>query len=805
MSVLRTVAALLAGAALLAMAGCGGGESKPSLVKKPAAQVDPFVGTANGGNTYPGATLPFGMVQFSPEESKGEHTHTVAPGGYQYAADRIRGFSLTHLSGTGCRGASGDVPLMPHAGPITTSPSADADDSQYADTFSHANEHAGPGYYDVRFDDGMEVALTATVRTGRARITFPAEKPANVLVRVSDSEVGSSAARVRVHPAAREVTGAVTSGNFCGYIDPVDRRSYYTLYFVAAFDRPFARYGTWHDGTVVPSSASASGGTGWDAKGMPVQGRGSGAWVGFDTAHERTVQVRVGVSYVSLANARANLEAEDPQGTTFADVRESARRRWNEVLRRIGIGGGTAARRKTFYTALYHVLLEPNTSNDVNGEYRGFDGRVHHLSTGQRVQYANFSGWDVYRSQLQLLTLLDPRVGSDIAQSLYNQARQNGGDWDRWTHESGATHVMEGDPSPAALADIAAFGGARFDLRGAYHSLARAATVPTRADASAAGCPVECVGQRTALADWLKLHYIPTHANAWGGAGETLEDATADFALSQLAARAGDGAGKRRFLLRSGYWRNLYNPSAGYVQDRNADGSWPPLDPSASDGFAEGSAAQYTWMVPFDVGGLFAAMGGRSAAAGRLDAFFHQPGGGWALTRSGGMHAELANEPSIETPWLYDYAGRPYLAQQTIRRILDQLWRDAPGGIPGNDDLGEMSSWYVWAALGMYPEIPGRAELLLASPLFPRVLIRRGRRTIDIRATGSGPYVQRLDVDGKPRHKPWLPESFVHHGGRLDLRLSPAPDTRWGAAPAALPPSFAPAASSGATTAGTEE
>jgi len=796
MSGARPGAVLLVGAVMAGLAGCGAPQRAATGVSDPAALVDPFVGTANGGNTYPGATVPFGMVQWSPEETAGRHTREVAPGGYRYGAHRIRGFSLTHLSGTGCRGASGDVPFMPYAGTVTAAPSADTSDRRYAADFSHARERASPGYYRVTLADGVRVALTATARTGRGRFEFPRNRPAAMLLRVSDSEVGSSAAHVRVHPGRHTVTGSVTSGNFCGYIDPVDRRSYYTLYFVAVFDRPFSGYGTWHDGRVERGSVSAAGGTGWTAKGFPVAGRGSGAWVRFDAARDPVVGVRVGVSYVSLADARLNLRAEDPPQRSFAEVRAAARERWDARLSRIRIGGGTRAQRRTFYTALYHVLLEPNVFSDVNGAYRGFDGRVHHVSGNQQAQYANFSGWDVYRSQLQLLTLLNPGVGSDVAQSLYNQARQNGGAWDRWTHESGATHVMEGDPSPAAVADIAAFGGSGFDLRGAYASLKRAATVPTAKDASSRGCPVECVGQRPDLADWLRLHYIPAHANAWGGAGETLEDASADFALAQLARRAGDAKGERRFRARAAYWRNVYNPHAshgtGFVQNRNADGSWPALDPSATDGFAEGSAAQYTWMVPFDVAELFRAMGGRASAARRLDGFFHEPGGSWALAKAGGRHADLANEPSIAAPWLYDYAGQPYKTQQTVRHVLRALWRPAPGGIPGNDDLGAMSSWYVWAALGMYPEIPGRSELLLASPLFPRIDIRRGPASIHITASGTGPYVQALNVNGHARRGPWLPSAFAQHGGRLEYRLAPAPDTRWGAARADAPPSFPP-------------
>jgi predicted alpha-1,2-mannosidase len=321
---------------------------------------------------------------------------------------------------------------------------------------------------------------------------------------------------------------------------------------------------------------------------------------------------------------------------------------------------------------------------------------------------------------------------------------------------------------------------------------------------------VECTGQRPSLDRWLALHYIPAGANAWGGAGETLEDAIADFSLAQLAARLGDEPDARRFLARSGYWRNVWNPGAtpsgGYVQDRNADGSWPAFDPAADDGFAEGSSAQYTWMVPFDVRGLFDAMGGDVRAKERLDGFFHgdAPGrsgslasdDGWALTGLGGTHAELDNEPSIGTPWLYLFSGMPSRTQQTVRQALNQLWSDSPYGIPGNDDLGEMSSWYVWSALGMYPGIPGRAEMLLASPLFPRIVVHRaGGPTLTLaapRAAADAPYVRHLRVDGKPSTRPWLPESFVSRGGRLEFDLSSTPDSAWGSAGGDAPPSFPP-------------
>jgi predicted alpha-1,2-mannosidase len=771
--------------------------SVAAIAQSPASSVNPLIGSSNGGNTFPGAMLPFGMLAWSPETTRGKHNRTAAPGGYLHSATRIRGFSLTHLSGTGCAGASGDVPFMPVTASVTTSPSADDDDSRYASDFSHADEHAEAGYYQVKLANGTDVQLSAAMHSGIAGFAFPAGKPANLLIRTSDSEVGSSAADVHVDRVHHTVTGSVTSGNFCGYLAKADQRSYYTLYFVARFDQPFTRSGSWHDADVQPGGSTAEGGTSYADKGFPPLGKGSGAWVGF--ADGKTVHVRVGISYVSLANARANLKAEIPAGTTLAQVRQRAHDRWDKALGGIAIDGGSADQRSTFYTALYHVLMHPNVYSDVDGEYRGFDQQTHRLAPGQHAQYANFSGWDIYRSHLQLVTWLQPQTGSDIAQSLYHQAQQNHGEWDRWTHNSGGTHVMSGDPAVPALADIVAFGGRGFDLRGAYDSLRTAATAVTANDLSDDGCNVECVGQRPSLDQWLKLHYIASKSHAWGGAGETLEDASADFALSELARRVGDHAGQQRFLTRAGYWRNLFNPNAtphdGYIQNRNADGSWPAFTPDTDDGFVEASAAVYLWMVPFDVHGLFDTLGGRAKATARLDAFFHDKDGHWALTKAGPLHAELDNEPSVATPWLYDYAGQPWKTQKAVRIVVDTIWKNAPDGIPGNDDLGEMSSWYVWAALGMYPEIPGRAELLLGSPLFPHAVVHGSGGDVVIDAPGASaarPYVTALRVDGKPYDRPWLSPSLVEHGGRLQFELGSAPNTQWGSAVDNAPPSFPP-------------
>jgi predicted alpha-1,2-mannosidase len=371
---------------------------------------------------------------------------------------------------------------------------------------------------------------------------------------------------------------------------------------------------------------------------------------------------------------------------------------------------------------------------------------------------------------------------------------------------------MNGDPAAAAVADIWAFGGRQFDAKGALASLVRAADVPTKEDLSHDGCPVECVGQRPGLDQWLKLHYIPVGAPAWGPAADTLEDVSAEFGISALAGHLGDESVRQRFAVRAQYWKNIWNPNAapdgGYFMNRNADGSWPAVQtdddddndqkphkftPATGAGFVEGSAAQYVWMVPFNVAGLFEQMGGREKAVARLDRFFYDDKGAPAVTKAGPLHAELDNEPSIETPWLYDFAAQPWKTQQLVRQVLNTIWKNAPSGIPGNDDLGEMSSWAVFASMGIYPEIPGRAELVLGSPLFSKVTIHRAEGDVRIVAKAASPdkfYVRAVRVNGKASSRTWLPESFAIKGGILEFDLSSTPDKSWGVNRGDEPPSF---------------
>ncbi|MBD0738857.1 GH92 family glycosyl hydrolase [Streptomyces sp. CBMA29] len=766
----------------------------------PASYVNPLIGSSNAGNTYPGAVLPFGMLAWSPQNSTGNQFSTPAPGGYRYDATKIRGFSLTHLNGVGCSGANGDMPIMPYVGDVDSSPSADTKDAKYASTFSHANETAQAGYYQVGLDSGASARLTTTERTGTGQFGFPADKPASVLFRTSNSESGSAAADVTVNAAARTVTGSVSAGNFCGPQSANNRHDVYTLYFTAHFDQPFAKVGTWTDGTLTPGSTSASGGTGYNSSGNATAGKGSGAYVTFASGTKQ-VQAKVAISYVSARNAEANLTAENPRRASFDSVRSKATAAWNTALRKIQVSGGSADQNATFYTALYHSMLEPTLTSDVNGQYLGGDRKTHSLARGQHEQYGTFSGWDQYRAQVQLLTLLQPRVGSDYAQSLFNYAQQRGGEWDRWLLENGKTSIMSGDPSDAALAGIYAFGGRDFDVRGALASLVKAATVPTANDSDSSGCNVECVGQRPALDKYLTLGYVPSdNCHCWGGAAETLEDAAADFGLAELAGHVGDRKNQQKFLDRSGNWTNVFDPNAtaqgGYMRDRKSDGSWvgANFNPATGSGFVEGSSARYTWMVYSDIAGLAKAMGGNATAVSRLDAFFRNPDGTFDFSAKDDTRYDATNEPDINAPYVYDYLGAPYKTQETVRAETDGLWTNAPGGIPGNDDAGTMSSWYVFSALGMYPQVPSRADLVLSSPVFPRAVIHTGLgKTITVnapQASAKNIYVQGLRVNGKKSDKPWVPASFVTRGGTLDYTLGGTANTTWGSAAKNAPPSF---------------
>ncbi len=787
------------------LAGCWSEQLEKSVVE----YVDPFIGTAgarnitDAANTTPGALLPFGMLNFGPEvafsadlsehrrykmSKKEGYRVPVSPGGYNYAASRIKGFSLTRLSGTGCLGASGDIPILPFTRPIIETPARDTLDQYYSVGFDHSKESASPGFYGVQLDNGVQVALTATDRTGMATFDYPKGQPAQVLFRTSYSQLGSGTAQTKIDVNKGEVTGMVKSGNFCGYLGAYNRRDYYTLYFVARFENQIVNTGSWENDTLVKGGRVAEGNMPYGDNGIPKVGKGSGVWIELDTQTNSKVRMRVGISYVSLDNAILNLDTEQANNPSLETIKKRARDQWEISLGKVQVEQGTKKDLTTFYTALYHAQMHPNVFSDVNGQYTGFDQQTHTINGNQREQYANFSGWDVYRSQLQLLALLHPERASDIAQSLFNQSEQYNGVWDRWTHNSGPTGVMTGDPSSIAIANFVAFGAKDFDTKGAYASLRKAAEVPTHLDSSNIGCPIFCRGQKPSLDQWLSKGYISDSSNTWEGASETLEQAASYFALAQLASYMQDPQRSQVFLKQSTNWTNLYNPKAtaeeGYIQGKKFNGEWKEgFDPASEWLFVEGSPRQYFWMVPHDGHRLVAIVGGKQKASKRLDKFFRKEDGDWALYRAGGAYADVSNQPSINAPWMYLFTDKPYKTPETVRATMQLLWNDSTTGIPGQDDLGQMSSWYVFSAMGMYPLVPGKADMALSSPLFANIKIKREKGDINIVSemeSDSSWYINKVRLNGQPYKKSWLPGTVMRDGGTINFELNNQPNLEWG-------------------------
>ncbi len=766
-----------------------GAAGSPAAAAGPAALVHPLDGTATGPvspgtvGEFPGADVPFGMLQWSPDTSPNA---VQSGGGYTYADSEIAGFGLTHLSGTGCPSYQ-DVPILPTVGALGPSPgSATA-------TFSHTQEHATPGRYDVELGPSpISVSLAVTTHSGISSFDFPSGTSSNVLFKVAGSANPVTAASV--HTIGHdEIEGQVSSGQFCG------TGTGYTLHFVALFNRPFTSGGTWS------SSGTAAGST-------SCMGTSCGAYVTFDTTTQRHVLMKVGISFVSVGDAAQNLRAEDP-GWSVPEVGARAEARWNALLGRIAVRGGTTAQQHTFYTALYHSLLFPNVVSDVNGQYAGSDGKMH--TAHGRDEYSNFSEWDIYRSETQLEALLAPREVGDMVQSLVDDAAQGG--WlPKWAIVGGDESQMNGDSADPIIADAYAMGVHNFDAGAALAAMVKGATQ----NETGHGLQIE----RQYLSQYLSQHYVNatsldlTSIDYSIGGSVTLEYAIDDFAIAQLATALHHRALASTMMQRSANWQYLFNPATGYVQARGTDGSFPPgqafessqLEPGGQTGFEEGNAVQYTWSVPQNLTALASLMGGDAAAASKLETFVSSLN----ATRNS-PYEWSGNEPDEWAPWEFDYFGAPGKTQQSVRAIVNTEYADAPVDEPGNDDLGALSSWYVWAALGLFPVTPGSANLALASPLFPSVTITLpdGHRLVEQApaAAASRPFVHALTVSGvahpsprapgcpdspAPRSPtgawtmPWLPASVLQTGGTLRFALSSSPDPTWATSPTASPPSF---------------
>jgi predicted alpha-1,2-mannosidase len=513
---------------------------------------------------------------------------------------------------------------------------------------------------------------------------------------------------------------------------------------------------------------------------MIAEDKACGAIVTFDTATNSLVPARVGISYVSIENARANLAAENP-AWNFSVVRQKADAAWIADLKRIQVEGGMEEQQRTFYTALYHCFMHPNLLEDCNGEYPGMDGKIHRVEK-DRHQYQNIPAWDQWRSYASLIAILTPKESSDMMQSLVNYARQdanvrtNGGGLPRWQQVNRNSGGMGGDGDDAIIASSYAFGATQFDAKAALAAMEKGASDPaTTSDRARV---------REGLKDYLALGYVPN------GASVTLEYCNNDFALAQFAKACGDRKEYATYLNRAQNWGNLFDDATGFIRPRGADGTWATnFSAGSRNGFVEGTAAQYVWMVNFNLRGLIEKMGGNDKAVQRLNHFFTKLN----LSPFSGDTAYMGNEPCEETPWVYDFAGAPWRAQEVVRQIQNELFTTRPNGMPGNDDAGALSSWYVFSALGLYPEIPGVAGFAVGSPLFSKATIHlENGKTIQIlgeQASRENPYVQSLKLNRQNHDRPWIEWSDLAKGATLSFSLGDKP-SQWGKEPKQAMPSY---------------
>ncbi|HEV2778339.1 MAG TPA: GH92 family glycosyl hydrolase [Actinophytocola sp.] len=756
--------------------------------------VNTFIGTQHDGNTFPGAAMPFGMAQSSPI---GSHYS-----GWRYDDPVIRGFGHFFLSGAGCAEQGGLVSILPTTGAVGPG----FDQQRYASPYIHDGEVGTPGYYRVRLTGygGITVECTATTRVGVERFTFPANGPWNVLVNVGQANAKEPvrASGIRVVDD-RTLSGSVVAKAFCG------GRPYRT-YFTTTFDRPFTGFGTWAGPVAMPGWREAAGGIGL-----------RGAWVTFGDAGDNRITAYTAISHVDYAGAERNLAAEVRAGDrllTFDELRDRARDAWRAELSTVDIPTATDDDRAVFFTALYHALLQPLTGNDVDGRYLGFDNRVHRADGWTYYEY--WSLWDTYRTHNQLLALLRPARSRDFARSVL-AIHEQGGWLPRWAYANQETNTMTGDPVTPFLVDLWRFGALAGRERQAYEALRQNATGVPPAESpfeGRAGNPTYLAKGFVQYDPLFKLLRLKGHdADPRHGGSATFEYALADFALSMMADGLGHAEDAEALRRRARNYRNLWDTGVGehgftgFPRPRRASGRWyRPLfrrySPQASRGFHEGTAWQYQWLAQHDVPGLVDLMGGTDEALRRLDYFFAYPDlvadpartvrekwvvGAYSYYNQSRYNPD--NEPDLHAPWMYALIGQPWKTSAVVR-AAQTLFVNAPNGVTGNDDLGTMSAWYLFSALGVYPAVPGTGRFVLHAPRFPRATLHLANGAeLVISAPAADPprlqYIRSMTVDGEPWNRPWIDYSRLSAGATLEFDLTDDPaEATFATAPATIQP-----------------
>jgi predicted alpha-1,2-mannosidase len=744
--------------------------AKPTGVMQPVDFVNPLIGTSGVGHTYPGATVPFGMVQLSPDTGT---TGWKWCSGYHFDDASIIGFSHTHLSGTGCSDL-GDFLVVPLSGPLTTAketkqvkrdsqqpdkssetePGADPNAKKNALQvprlkFAHSNETASPGYYSVKLESGIKAELTATEHAGMHRYTFPTGKEATLIVDlghgignfVLDSELNIVGDHI--------VTGFRRSRGWAN-----DR----PMFFAAEFSTPFSTWGTADEEKQAPQNRHA-------------QGRSIKGWLTFPAQEGKPISLRVGVSTTSIQGALLNLHSEI-HDFNFDSVQLQARQSWNKELSKLKVSTANESRQdlETFYTSLYHCFLAPTLISDVDGKYRGSDHEIH-TAQGFR-NYSTFSLWDTFRAEHPLLTLLTPGRVSEFIKAFeaHAQNMSNRG-LPLWPLYSNETYCMIGYHSFPVIAEAYAKGLRDWDAQSLF----------------------QLMQENSKRNDyWAPRGYMASDCDL-ESVSKTLEFAYDDWALAQFAKDLGKTSDYEKFSKRASEYKNLFDKQTGFMRGRLANGTWhSPFDPgdftNRSLDFTEGDAWQYTFFVPHDVQGLIGLFGSRQAFIDKLDGLFTAP---YVTSENddhdiSGLIGQYAhgNEPSHHIAYLYDYAGQPWKTQAMVKRIRHQLYTNTPTGLCGNEDCGQMSAWYVFSALGFYPVNPVQGTYVFGVPAFHKcTLLTPSGKEFVIEAPNLSEencYIKSVILNGKELSRVYLTHEELCAGGKVEFIMSAKPDSAWG-------------------------
>jgi len=727
----------------------------------PTNYADPMVGTAGHGHTFPGAALPFGMVQLSPDT----RTETWdGCSGYLYSDSTIQGFSHTHLSGTG-GGSLGDIMVMPEVGPVQWE--AGTPGNGYASGFSHKQETAHPGYYKVYLQDPKVTAeMTATDRTGFHRYTFPATDQAHIIV-----DLGHGIQSSTVDTSVKLENDMTISG----YRKANGWGGERTVFFVAEFSRPFSTFALQQNGQVLPDGTpSASGGT---VKAM----------VGYTTKTAEQIMVKVGISATSVAGARKNLDAENT-GWDFDGIRTAASKAWDKALGDVQIDTPDTHVKRTFYTNLYLSMIAPSLFDDVDRAHMGFDHKVHTNATFDN--YTTFSLWDTYRAEHPLLNIIQPARAHDMVQAMLAQKRELGWHttpiWPLWANE---TWCMIGYHSVDVIADAYMKGLAGPDKEAAYQDLKDTAM------------------QGGEIGDYQRLGYVPSKSGAQA-TSKTIEYSYDDWCLAKMAESLGHKADADMFYKRALSYYNLFDRKVAFERGRKADGTWRAhFDPIGliGDEYTEADAWQYAFGAQQDVPGMIRLYGGDTGFVNRLDAMFAaSPKIRTNIPDITGLIGQYSqgDEQCHHVAYLYDYAGAPSKTQRWVREIMRREFSDAVDGECGNVDCGQMSAWYVFSAIGFYPVNPDSDVYAIGSPAVAKAVLHLdkkvyGGRTFTVVAKDNSPtnvYIQSATWDGKPYDKTYVTYKQITGGGTLALTMGPRPSPTWGKSSASRPPATIPAA-----------